>query len=1025
MKNNKTIRIFSILVLLSSVLFFVGCGDDPVEPNDEIIDNVNVLLINGWDRYEMQQDGEIFIPVLEEENCLEIKKHDFIVDGVSLISEDQNIYVSGNQVWILEDEVTTYLYDYYYNTSSKALWLKEDSSENNTIADSLGNAISPFDIEDVNLDEFNLYFVAGLGPKLTLIEPGLDYSINDLDPDYEWDEYIGADEYVIMVAKDAEFTDIVFEDTDNNESYSWNSELDNFTTYYWKVKADNSVWSDVWNFTTRYVVTLSAPGNDKSASLKPHFSWDELDGASDYTLQISSSGDFEAASILYEENFTETDFDVPEYLESGTTYFWRVKTDTSGEYWSDIWMFDTDIVVSLEAPEDEATEVAVPVIFSWAELDNASDYRIQVATDEDFAEIVLDENIAATATWTEGGTLTANPDGYFWRMTSDVAVDIDSEEGEWSEVGEFVTNSSVFLNEPEDNITTGILVNFSWTIYDGSLEYQIQVATDDSFTEIIIDEEVEAGTGDETSSYLTDICFEAETEFFWRVKAVISNWSEIRSINTMTLIDETVELTYPENDQVQDLIPQAPTMMWERLGSANYYKIQVSEDEDFSTLLLENVGAAKSYNIVAADGFDYDGLYFWRVRSDKSDWGDAWAFRVKSGIPATFESVGDFANKIDLTWQDRTTAETGFEIERADDVDGPYALVGISIPEYNNFVDFNRDENTSYWYRGRTLSAVDTSDYWTPVEVITSSFVLQNDPEMISVTAGNFEMGSEDGDADESPAHSVTLSNDFDMGKYEITNGEFAEIMNWALGKGLIDRAYTPNQDPISYADGEGYDENAEIQTQFIKLDGDCLVEFKLSQRKYVVEAGFENYPVSDVTWFGAALYANTLSIIKGLTPVYDFWDGDVYGADGYRLPTEAEWEYAARYNDGRSYPWGNDLPTHDLANYYDSDSGDNGIAAVGSYSSGNNDLGICDLSGNVWEWCNDVYADDYYTSVAVTDPIGPELGVESSPFIRMVIRGGSWEMSANTLRAANRSNCKPKLEYGRINTAIGFRLVK
>ena len=1034
MKKFKNTKILLILALMSSLLFFVGCEDDETTSPDEVVlDGVDILLINVWDKFELQEDGDVVIPVLTEESALEITKHDMKIAGISVKPEDSEIYFEDNQIYLLQDDVKTYLYDYYYNRSSKALWLLSETSDTNTIVDSLGESIDPMNIDEVDLDSFDLYFVKGEGPKLTLLEPGFGYKVNTLEPEFEWNEYIGADEYNIVCAKDSLFENIVFDDIEDSESYTFDEELDNFTDYYWKVKANNSVWSETWKFTTNYVVSLVNPQNDFSASLRPHFAWNELDGASEYTIQVSESGDFDP--VLYENSSSDTFFDVPTSLDAKKTYYWRVKTDTSGENWSEIRLFHTDILVTLSSPSDEATEVGVPVEFSWVPLDNANTYTIQVASDEDFENIVLDEEIDASTnpdSWTENNILTASDDGYYWRMTSDVALPIEGNDN-WSEVFSFTTNSGVLVNSPEDGSTEGVIVKFEWEEYPDATEYEIQVAADDNFSDIVAEKTIIEEDGDLPTECISEIDFDLNTTYYWRIKADNSEWSGIRSFTTIAEYNSnlgSVQLLFPENDTENDVVKQIPQFLWERLGSSDFYRIQVSDSESFDNILITHVGEARSFTIDEEDAFDYGDVYYWRVRSEISNWSEVFGFRVKTAVPDNFVLEAVSAFKADLTWDDVTYFETAFAIERSNSADGPFELVGTSQPDYNNFVDYNLTENTTYYYRGRTYSQVDTSAYWPVLEVTTSTFALENEPELVTVPAGTFTMGSSEGDDDENPIHDVTISNDFEIGKTEITNAQFVEIINWATGKGMISHVYDPVNNPITYSDGFGLVDIAEDLALFIKTDGDCKISFSTNAKKFVVEEGFENYAVTDVTWFGAALYANTLSEIHGLTPVYDYWNSscniDITTGNGYHLPTEAEWEYTAKYNDDRNYPWGNEEPTHDLANFYNNETTDNGIAPVGSYS-GDNALGIQDLAGNVWEWCNDVYSADYYSESPTTDPMGPETSTSTSVGSqdRMVIRGGSWEMSAESLRNANRSMCKPRLIYGRVNSSIGFRIAK
>lgn len=271
-------------------------------------------------------------------------------------------------------------------------------------------------------------------------------------------------------------------------------------------------------------------------------------------------------------------------------------------------------------------------------------------------------------------------------------------------------------------------------------------------------------------------------------------------------------------------------------------------------------------------------------------------------------------------------------------------------------------------------------------------------PEMIEVPAGSFIMGADSLGYCE---HQVALTRDFEIGRYEITVLEFCDVLNYALSEEEL--LIIPNES-VQNLNGD--------QQELLDLDSSsCQINF--IENEFVVLQGMEQLPVVEVTWYGAAFYCNMLSRIHGFSELYDlnFWQCQVYPESGFRLPTEAEWEYTARFNDQRFYPWGNEPPDSTRVNCFGLGSG--GLAEVGSYSPwGDSQLGCSDLSGNVWEWCNDWFDD--YSSSAQIDPTGPLAGE------RKVIRGAGWFSPVSQVSTVYRSRNYQDHSY----YDFGFRIV-
>ena len=264
----------------------------------------------------------------------------------------------------------------------------------------------------------------------------------------------------------------------------------------------------------------------------------------------------------------------------------------------------------------------------------------------------------------------------------------------------------------------------------------------------------------------------------------------------------------------------------------------------------------------------------------------------------------------------------------------------------------------------------------------------------VLVEAGSFQMGSTGGSSNEKPVHRVTITRNLYVSKYEVTHRQYLEFLNDAG----VGSAGSLNGVELIDMDDE-----------------DCAVGYRNGgfYFKGSVRASEIDTPVIEITWYGATDYCNWLSRKEGLPEAYSVGGDTVrlnLSANGYRLPTEAEWEYSARGgkdSEGYAYAGGNTISD---VGWYIRNSGGK-THSVGQKQP--NELGLYDMSGNVWEWVWDWYGS--YSSSSQTDPGGPSTG---SARVR---RGGSWYFGAGGLRVADRGNYTPS---GSVYN-LGFRPVR
>ena len=237
--------------------------------------------------------------------------------------------------------------------------------------------------------------------------------------------------------------------------------------------------------------------------------------------------------------------------------------------------------------------------------------------------------------------------------------------------------------------------------------------------------------------------------------------------------------------------------------------------------------------------------------------------------------------------------------------------------------------------------------------------------QMVQVPEGEFLMGSDDDNSDEAPRHAVYLDAYY-IDTFPVTNSQYVAFLQ-AIGKNA-----------------------GEQGSHFLDL-GDLDVQIQRVDSTFVLKSPeLALRPVVEVTWYGARAYCE--------------WAG-------LRLPTEAEWEKAARGTDGRTYPWGEGID-HNKANY-GSDPGH--TTDVGSYPEGVSPYGVYDMGGNVWNWVADLYSSDYYAHSPKRNSRGSGYSADR------VMRGGGWNYDPGELRSSFRLGGYLSFTDG----SVGFRCAR
>lgn len=542
-----------------------------------------------------------------------------------------------------------------------------------------------------------------------------------LTPALSWGAVSGATEYRLQLATDAAFTAITKDTVTAALGYSVYTPLANYTNYYWRVKAidgaEEGAFSAAYSFRTLLASpALSTPADSSIfVSVTPTISWNAVPGATAYDLQISGDSNFVGIALSHTGE-TGTSYTLNGPLAHYTVFYWRVRATDGSETtgYSTPFRFRTLITTpDLSSPADAAVVQPVNTVFDWDDVTGATSYRLQVATDAGFTNIV--RNIPGISS--SGHTLSAALDYYtvyYWRVS---AFD-GPHETVFSSVWSFETE----IDAP-DLVSPGYLSpgnsihpTLVWNTVDGADNYRAQFSALSDFSVLMYDSVLT-----DTTLYIDSILAN-NTLYYWRVYAEnanpdVSPWS---SSVFRTVTEVIPYLTHPINNHL--VYTLSPTLHWNInvSGAGISYDVQYSVDSTFPSALTTTLDAGAAITDTLS-GLLPATQYFWRVRSKNTNaiitysaHNSFTTFGEVNTIPTQSWPIGGatvYSLSPDLYWYLGTTS-FGYTYEiRYKEVSSGTWSSALSAGTSLTYGLSGLTAGTEYEWQVRSLNGVDTSDW--------------------------------------------------------------------------------------------------------------------------------------------------------------------------------------------------------------------------------------------------------------------------------------------------------------------------
>jgi hypothetical protein len=368
---------------------------------------------------------------------------------------------------------------------------------------------------------------------------------------YSWSPRSTATSYQLQIALDGDFSKVVLNDSALVETkQTLTQPLAYGTSYFWRVRGRNAGGNGAWSAVRGFTTIVASPGSvslvkpvdgSQDVSLSPVLAWAAQPSALMYQLQVAE--DRSMSQIVVDDSaMAATEDSLQVLLENEKTYYWRVRARNAGGdgVWSEVWSFTTIPAapesVALIAPQNNERGVSVNPVLSWSGMESATTYEFAIATDSQMSRMVVHDSALASPFDTLEVSLENGTD-YYWHVRGNNA----GGHGPWSDVWSFrtevATPGAVTLGSPTDG-TAGVppYASLAWQLVEDVLGYHLQLASDSSFSAMVVDESLLL----ESSITLAEP-LPYGTSFYWHVRAgradglgkstgvIYGPWSETRS----------------------------------------------------------------------------------------------------------------------------------------------------------------------------------------------------------------------------------------------------------------------------------------------------------------------------------------------------------------------------------------------------------------------------------------------------------------------------------------------------------------